>query len=171
MEGQSEGMDGELLEGVEGDRTDVGTEHPVDEGKQMSRDCAGGTICPYAGGRSIRQVVAEWQWQWERIAVMEQAVAAATTEIERLREDNRLLKDEQESLRFKFQRLHQKQFREKVKLPENVPAATRSAPVTREKERNGRHILIVPWIPCRTNAIGAAGKMSRSTRIHSVSIM
>jgi len=94
----------------------------------MTAGCAEGRSCPYLGGRSVVQLLAERDWYRQRVRTMEPVVEAATREIRRLREQLQAAKGEKEATARELEHLRRGLFKENVKPPEDAPAAKRGAP-------------------------------------------
>jgi FtsZ-binding cell division protein ZapB len=87
--------------------------------------CDHGSNCPYVNGRDVRRLIAERDYLSQRLDEMERVMVA---EIEKVRRENRELKEENKTLRHQLKQMLGKIFKRQVKPPHDADRPKRGAP-------------------------------------------
>ncbi len=112
--------------------------------------CNEGRRCPYLGGASPHQILAERDCLRERINRMERAVELAREKIGQLQEEIKNLKDEKGALQEELKQDNQKQFKRNLKKEDDASGKERGAPKghqgggRKKPERIDRYVDIRP---------------------------
>ena len=91
-------------------------------------ECRQGTDCPYVNGGDIRRLIAERDYLSQRVDEMERLMAAAEAEIEKVRQENHQLKEQNKSLDYRLKQMLGKIFKPRVKPPHDGDQPKRGAP-------------------------------------------
>jgi regulator of replication initiation timing len=91
-------------------------------------DCQHGVHCPYLNGGNIHHLIGERNYLSQRLDEMEELMATAGAEIERLRRENEELKEEREALRYELKQMLKKIFKPQVKPCHDANHPKRGAP-------------------------------------------
>jgi transposase len=91
-------------------------------------ECRRGTHCPYVNSGDIRRLIAERDYLSQRVDEMEGVMTAAEAEIEKLRQENQKLTEENKSLGYHLKQMLGKIFKPRVKPAHDVKPPRRGAP-------------------------------------------
>ena len=91
-------------------------------------ECHRGIHCPYVNGGNIQHLIAERDYLSQRLDEMERIMALARAEIEKLRQENHQLKEENKSLGHQLKQVLGKIFKPRVKPHHDGDQPKRGAP-------------------------------------------
>ncbi|MCL0070153.1 hypothetical protein M1N85_05600, partial [Dehalococcoidia bacterium] len=91
-------------------------------------ECHHGTRCPYLNGGDVGRLIAERDYLNQRVDEMEGVMGLAQTEIEKLRQENHQLKEQNKSLDHQLKQVRGKIFKPRVKPRHDGDQPKRGAP-------------------------------------------
>ena len=109
-------------------------------------ECRRGTDCPYVNGGDIRSLIAERDYLNQRVDEMEGVMGQAQTEIEKLRQENHQLKEENKSLGHQLKQVLGKIFKPRVKPHHDGDQPKRGAPAGHRGNSRRRPEVISEFI-------------------------
>jgi len=109
-------------------------------------ECRQGNDCPYVNGGDIRRLIAERDYLSQRVDEMEGLLAAAEAEIEKVRQENHQLKEENKSLGHQLKQVLGKIFKPRVKPHHDGDQPKRGAPAGHRGNSRRRPEVISEFI-------------------------